>query len=182
MFAHPAYAAPRAASGCSCGCGTCSGAQPAYGATVVKNTEWSWDTAYYDSCPKYREKVDAYEKARKKFETIPSFLGFRAGGRNSDVEKYNNKMQSAKREGENARKRCESKEYSTEGGPEGLDIEQVKQQAGITGGGGEEDTGLGPLLYVGAAAVLAVGGLVVYKIVKRPASTKAATSARKVTT
>lgn len=182
MFAHPAYAAPRAASGCSCGCGTCSGAQPAYGATLTKNTEWAWDTAYYDSCPKYKEKVDAYEKARKKFETIPSFLGFRAGGRNSDVEKYNNKMQSAKREGETARRRCESKEFSTEGGPEVLDLEQVKQQVGITGGGDEEDTGLGPLLYVGAAAVLAVGGLVVYKIVKRPASTKASTPASKVTT
>ena len=44
------------------------------------------------------------------------------------------------------------------------------------------DTGLGPLLYVGAAAVLAVGTLVVWKIVKRPASTKATTPARKVTT
>jgi hypothetical protein len=182
MFAHPAYAAPHATSGCSCGCGTCSGTQPVYGATVVKNTEWAWDTMYYDSCPKYKEKVDAYEKARNKIESLPSFLGIRAGGRNSDVEKYNNRMKVAKREGENARRRCESKEYSTEGGPEALDIEQVKQQVGITGGGGEEDTGLGPLLYVGAAAVLAVGSLVVWKIVKRPASTKAPSPARKVTT
>lgn len=176
MFAHPAYAAPRAASGCSCGCGTCSGGQPAYGASLhvgggdTGATAWAWDTAYYDSCPKYKEKVDAYEKARKNYEKLPSFLGFRAGGRSSDVEKYLNKMKAAKRDGENARRRCESKEFSTEGGPEVLDIEQVKQQVGISGGGGEEDTGLGPLLYVGAAAVLAVGSLVVWKIVKRQPS------------
>ena len=187
MFAHPAYAAPRAAYGCSCGCSTCSPSS-VYGASLhiggggTGGTKWAWDTTYYDSCPKYKEKVDAYEKARKKFESIPSFLGIRAGGRSSDVEKYLNKMKAAKRDGENAMKRCESKEFSTEGGPEVLDLEQVKQQAGITGGGGEEDTGLGPLLYVGAAAVLAVGTLVVWKIVKRPASTKAATPARKVTT
>ncbi len=174
MFAHPAYAAPRAAYGCACGCGTCSPSS-AYGASLKfgggggGGTKWAWDTTYYDSCPKYKEKVDAYEKARKKYESIPSFLGIRAGGRNSDVEKYINKMKAAKRDGETALKKCESKELSTSGSAQPLSIEQAKQQIGLTDtvGGGEEDTGLGPLLYVGAAGVLGVGALIVWKLVTR---------------
>jgi len=174
MFQHPSHAhRARTAFGCACGCGTCAPSS-AYGASFKigggggGGTKWEWDTSYYDSCPKYKEKVDAYEKARKKYESIPSFLGMRAGGKNSDVEKYINKMKAAKRDGENARKKCESKELAVDTSAQPLSVEQVKQQIGITGdGGGEEDTGLGPLLYVGAAGVLGIGTLIVWKLVTR---------------
>lgn len=172
MFAHPAYAASRAAYGCACGCGTCSPSS-AYGASLKfgggggGGTKWSWDTTYYDTCPKYKEKVDAYEKARKKYEALPSFLGIRAGGRNSEVEKYINKMKAAKRDGENAMKKCESKELSSSDAAQPLSIEQVRQQVSLSSEGGEEDTGLGPLLYVGAAGVLGVASLIVWKLVTR---------------
>jgi hypothetical protein len=175
MFQHPSHAhRARTAFGCACGCGTCSGPQSAYGASFKiggggsGGTKWEWDTSYYDSCPKYKEKVDAYEKARKKYESIPSFLGIRAGGKSSDVEKYINKMKAAKRDGENARKKCESKEFAVDDSAQPLSIEQVKQQVGLTGAvPTEEGTGLGPLVYVAAAATLAVGGLVVWKVVSR---------------
>ena len=183
MFVHPAHAASRAAYGCSCGCGTCSPSSTygaSYGASFKigggggGGTKWEWDTSYYDSCPKYKEKVDAYEKARKKYESIPSFLGMRAGGKNSDVEKYINKMKAAKRDGENARKKCESKELAVDTTAQVLDIEQVKQQVGITGAAPPEDSGLGPLVYVAAAATLAVGGLVVWKVMQRNAAARGA--------
>jgi hypothetical protein len=174
MFQHPSHAhRARAAYGCACGCGTCSPSS-VYGASLhvgggdTGGTAWAWDTAYYDSCPKYKEKVDAYEKARKKYEALPSFLGFRAGGRNSDVEKYINKMKAAKRDGENALKKCESKELSTSGSAQPLSLEEAKKQVGLTDNvGGEEDTGLGPLLYIGAAGVLGIGTLIVWKLVTR---------------
>jgi len=180
MFVHPAHAASRAAYGCSCGCGTCSPSS-AYGASFKigggggGGTKWEWDTSYYDSCPKYKEKVDAYEKARKKYESIPSFLGIRAGGKNSDVEKYINKMKAAKRDGESARKKCESKELAVDSSAQPLSVEQVKQQIGLTDAApAEEDAGLGPLVYVAAAGVLALGGLVVWKVVQRNAAARGA--------
>jgi len=180
MFQHPSHAhRARTAFGCACGCGTCSPSS-AYGASFKigggggGGTKWEWDTSYYDSCPKYKEKVDAYEKARKKYESIPSFLGMRAGGKNSDVEKYINKMKAAKRDGENARKKCESKELAVDTTAQVLDIEQVKQQVGITGAAPPEDSGLGPLVYVAAAATLAVGGLVVWKVMQRNAAARGA--------
>jgi len=164
MFRHPSY-------GCACGCGTCGDARPAYGASLKiggsggGGTKWEWDTTLYDNaaCPKYREKVDAYEKARAAYDALPSFLGIRAGGRDSKVEKLIVKMKKLKREGEKVGKKCEAKLYASD--PAATKVMSAEEALAVAGGAPDAtgDTGTGPLVYIIGAGILGLGALLGYR-------------------
>jgi hypothetical protein len=160
MFKHTAY-------GCSCGCG---GTMPAYGASLKiggsggGGTKWEWDTALYDTCPKYKEKVNAYEKARGKYDNLPSFLGIRAGGKNSEMERLIKKMKTLKREGDAVGKKCEAKQFASD--PEALKVFTPEEALAVAGGTVDafsDDEGLGPVVYIIGAGILGLGALLGYR-------------------
>lgn len=162
MFKHTAY-------GCSCGCGSLGDAKPAYGASFKiggsggGGTKWEWDTSLYDTCPKYKEKVNAYEKARGKYDNLPSFLGIRAGGKNSEVERLIKKMKTLKREGEAIGKKCEAKQFASD--PEATKLLTSEEALAIAGGAPDAtgDEGLGPVVYIIGAGILGLGALLGYR-------------------
>ena len=165
MFRHPSH-------GCACGCGSCGDAKPVYGASLKfggsgsGGTKWEWDTTLYDNaaCPNYREKVDAYEKARGKYDNLPSFLGIRAGGKDSEMERLVRKMRTLKREGEAIGKRCEAKLYASD--PEATKLLTSEEVLAVAGGAPDAtgDTGTGPLIYIIGAGVLGLGALLGYRL------------------
>jgi len=182
MFQHPSHRSnpARGAYGCACGCGTC-GDKPAtsfaqsdasYGVfkwskSEKGGTKWEIDPTYLETCPNYKKQYNNWLKAAKKFEDTPSFLGLRVGGKNSKADKAYRAMRDAKRKGEAALAKCQGKEFAqaavpVDGGLTDADLQMVS-------GGGIDATGsdTNPLVYVIGAGVLAIGGLVVYKIVKK---------------
>jgi len=170
MFAHPAYPRSRTGYGCSCGCGTCSSSYGFLEDFGVSAPKWDWDSYYYDSCPNYKKRVDEYEKARGKYERLPSAGGIRVGSR---AYAYAQSMKEAIRRGNRALKACESKELSSSNVPEVLSAEEIRQQIGFTDSGAVADDGsLKPLLYVGAAATVIVGGIVAYKVATKKRGAK----------
>jgi hypothetical protein len=157
--------------GCSCGCGSCGGADPSYGASLKiggsggGGTKWEWDVLLFDNadCPKYREKVNAYEKARAEFDALPSFLGIRAGGKNSKMEKLVKRLKKLKREGEAIGKKCESRMYSSD--PAALKTMTPEEAVAAAGGAPDatSDEGLGPIVYILGAGILGLGALLGYR-------------------
>jgi hypothetical protein len=169
--------------GCSCGCGSCGGADPSYGLSVHLGgsggggTKWEWDVLLFDNadCPKYREKVNAYEKARAEYDALPSFLGIRAGGKNSKVEKLLKRLKKLKREGEAIGKKCESRMYSSD--PAALKTMTPEEAVAAAGGAPDatSDEGLGPIVYILGAGILGLGALLGYRAYTQKKTAQGAT-------
>lgn len=190
MFQHPSHRSNPAhgAYECDCGCGTC-GDRPStsfapssasYG--VFKwsgsgkgGTKWEIDPTYLETCKGYKKQYNIWLKAAEKFESTPSFIGLRVGGKNSKADKAYRAMKAAKRKGEAALAKCQGKEFATAATPVGGEISDAEMQQLISGGGADAvGEGTNPLVYVIGAGVLAIGGLVVYKIVKKGKKAKPA--------
>jgi LPXTG-motif cell wall-anchored protein len=190
MFQHPSHRSNPAAGayGCACGCGTCgdkpSGSfapsEASYGVfkwskSEKGGTKWEIDPTYLETCPNYKKQYNIWLKAAKKFEDTPSFLGLRVGGRNSKADKAYRAMRGAKRKGEAALAKCQGKEFAQASVPAGGEVSDAEIQQLISGGGAEQTgSDSNVLVYAIGAGVLAIGGLVVYKIVRKK---KAAPSA-----
>ena len=195
MFQHPSYQSnpARGAYGCACGCGTCGDKQKtsfapsdaSYGVFKWSSpegggTKWEIDPTYLETCPNYKKQYNLWLKAAKKFEDTPSFIGLRVGGRNSKADKAYRAMKSAKRKGEAALAKCAGKEFKEAMAPPSETISDAEIQQLVSGGGasqtGEDSNAL---VYVIGAGILAIGGLVVYKVVtkKKKASVAAAPTA-----
>jgi LPXTG-motif cell wall-anchored protein len=183
MFQHPSHRSnpAREASGCACGCGTC-GDKPttsfapsdaSYGVFKWSSpegggTKWEIDSTYLETCKEYKKQYNLWLKAAKKFDDTPSFIGLRVGGRNSKSDKAYRAMKSAKRKGEAALAKCQGKEFKESMAPPSETISDAEIQQLVSGGGASqtgEDSNV--LVYVIGAGILAIGGLVVYKIVKK---------------
>jgi LPXTG-motif cell wall-anchored protein len=196
MFQHPSHRSNPAAGacGCACGCGTCgdkpSGSfapsEASYGVfkwskSEKGGTKWEIDPTYLETCPNYKKQYNIWLKAAKKFEDTPSFLGLRVGGRNSKADKAYRAMRGAKRKGEAALAKCQGKEFAQASVPAGGEVSDAEIQQLISGGGAEQTgSDSNVLVYAIGAGVLAIGGLVVYKIVRKkkaapPASAPVAT-------
>ena len=160
--------------GCSCGCNNCGDAKDEYGVALLAAVgsvttdlssalKWDYDTSLLESCPAFKEAVRKYEKARVNYYKTPSVLGVRAG---PEVDKTTRNMKRFKAEGEAAYKACLGKEEAAPPSTQALSAEDVRK---AVSGGATQQTGGGtnPLVYVLGASVLAVGGLVVYGIVRK---------------
>jgi LPXTG-motif cell wall-anchored protein len=183
MFQHPSHRSnpARGAYGCACGCGTC-GDKPkgsfapsdtSYGVFKWSSpegggTKWEIDSTYLETCPNYKKQYNNWLKAAKKFDETPSFIGLRVGGRNSKADKAYRAMKSAKRKGEAALAKCQGKEFAQAAAPASETISDADIQQ-LVSGGGPDQTGSesNVLVYAIGAGVLAIGGLVVYKVVKK---------------
>lgn len=164
---HPLLRRKSYGYGCSCGCGTCSDTQAAYGFTVTTDLssalKWDYDTSLLESCPAFKEAVRKYERAKANYYKTPSVLGVRSG---PEVEKTSGNMKRFKAEGEAAYKACLGKEEAAPPTTQALSAEDVRKA--VSGGGADQQGGsTSPLVYVLGASVLAVGGLVVYGIVRK---------------
>jgi hypothetical protein len=193
MFQHPSHRSnpARGAYGCACGCGTC-GDKPATSFAPSANsygvfkwsgpeggkTKWEIESTYLETCPAYKKQYNIWLKAAQKFENTPSFLGLRAGGRNSKADKAYRAMKTAKRKGEAALAKCQGKEFATASAPVGGEMSDTEIQQLISGGGAEQTgSDSNVLVYAIGAGVLAIGGLVVYKIVRKKKKAAPSTSA-----
>lgn len=183
MFQHPSHRSNPAAGayGCACGCGTCgdkpsgSFAPSAASYGVFKwsgaeggKTKWEIDPTYLETCPGYKKQYNIWLKAAEKFESTRSFLGLRVGGKNSKADKAYRAMKTAKRKGEAALAKCQGKEFAQASVPAGGEVSDAEIQQLISGGGADQtgsDSNI--LIYAIGAGVLAIGGLVVYKIVRK---------------
>ena len=192
MFQHPSHRSNPAAGayGCACGCGTCgdkpSGSfapsEASYGVfkwskSEKGGTKWEIDPTYLETCPNYKKQYNNWLKAAKKFEDTPSFLGLRVGGKKSKADKAYRAMREAKRKGEAALAKCQGKEFAQASVPAGGEVSDAEIQQLISGGGAEQTgSDSNVLVYAIGAGVLAIGGLVVYKIVRKKKSAPSASA------
>lgn len=164
---HPLLRRKSYGYGCSCGCNTCGDAKTAYGAAITTDKAsrltWEYDTTMVEACPDYKEAIRKYEKAKRNYYNTPSVLGVRVG---PEVAKTTRNMDRFIAEAEAAYKACTAKEEAAPPATQALSAEEVRK---TVGGDGADQTGeeSNVLVYVLGASVLAVGGLVVYGIVRK---------------
>lgn len=171
---HPLLRRKSYGYGCSCGCASCGDTSPSYGAGITTDKAsrltWEYDTAMLESCPEFKDAVEKYEKAKANYYKLPSVFGVRTGAK---VAQTTQNMDKFKAKGEAAYRACVGKEEAAGPATQALSSEDVLK---AVSGGGTDQTGeeSNALVYVLGASVLAVGGFVVYAIVKKNKQKKGA--------
>lgn len=189
MFQHPSVKSR--SYGCGCGCNSCGGKTPAYGAydsygfTVSAGLPWGakWNYAKEAkdltiACRDFDKAVEEYLKAKERFDNTRSVFGIRVGGEGTRVDSAVDSMKKWKGKGQLALTKCRNREIDTPigGGDKKASQREMQQmleqftqtdQKQVSDQGADRfSEGTSPFVYIIGASVvglIGVGALLVWK-------------------